>query len=741
MMRNLLFIFLAVFSTQLFSQNISFSFANARNTNDGTNDYYEADIYIASDTDFIVGSGQIYFNYNTEAFGENVHTNTNFEMLRPTGSILETRILGAIDAYQSFIVNDNTTSRVSTSFQQLASSGTMGMPVVNSTPQHLYSIKIKYADVSKDPNVSFETGGVFLDQFYTACGPTADTTFASANCTSNPGTQITGDSYDSAGAALPIDVNWTGASSAFWGITSNWSDTVIPDATRNVTVPDVANDPILNSGNYVTNDLIINSGADLTIDNNGRLNVNGNLSNDGAIILNADASNSSVFIVEGSATGQVTFQQDGLVANEWTVITAPVSGQSIKEFAENAANDIRKNTSVTPNRYAIAYYDDSNADGAKWVYYTADDLSSSALTFELGKGYAISRATNGGVSFTGTINTGDVTESVAESKWNAVGNPYTAYLPINDISGENFIAANSSKFDPSFMAVYTWDATQNKYAAISLLDAESKIAPGQGFFIRTNSGVTDVTFNANQRGLPVSTGSSTRGDNDNEDFSIELLAQSGENMVATKIMYSNSGTKGLDAGYDIGNFSGASFDVFSKLVEGNSEENYTIQSLPADGYQEVVIPIGVVAQKDEEIIFSVNTNKLPTDATIYLEDKQTNTFNEITQGSFAVTLNETLKGTGRFYLHASGKTLSSDDTVINNESISIFKSAKNQITITGVDTNATIKVYSILGKEVSNTQIVSGTTATVSLENLSVGIYIVKLQTEHSEISKKIVLE
>ncbi|CAL2086585.1 T9SS type A sorting domain-containing protein [Tenacibaculum sp. 190524A05c] len=741
MMRNLLFIVLAAFSTQLFSQNISFTFANARNTNDGTNDYYEADIYIASDTDFIVGSGQIYFNYSTEAFGENVHTNTNFEMLRPTGSILETRILGAIDAYQSFIVNDNTTSRVSTSFQQLASSGTIGMPVVGSTPTHLYSIKIKYADVSKDPNVTFETGGVFLDQFYTACGPTTVAPFASANCTSTPGSQITGDSYDSAGAALPSPVNWTGNSSTLWGITSNWSDLAIPDATKNVTVQDVTNDPVLNSGSYVVNDLIINSGADLSIDTDGRLNVNGDLTNNGSISLTASASDSGVFIVDGSATGQVTFQQNGLTANEWTVITAPVSGQSIKEFAENAANDIRVNTSVTPNRYAIAYYDDSNADGAKWVYYTTNDLTTDALEFEIGKGYAISRATDGGVSFTGTIETGDVTETVTESEWNAIGNPYTAYMPVNDTSGENFIANNSSKFDPSFVAIYTWDNTQNKYAATTLLDAESKIAPGQGFFVRTNSGVTDMTFTAAQRGLPVSSGGSMRPSRSATDFSFELVARANTKMVKTKILYNNSATKGLDAGYDIGNFGGASFDIYSKLIEGNADQNYTIQSLPMDSYGEIVIPIGVVAQKGEEIAFSIDADQLPTDATIYIEDKVTNTFNEITKDSFTITLDEALNGSGRFYIHTSAKTLSTDDIVVNNESISIFKSAKSEITITGVISNAQVKVYSILGTEVSNAEIAAGTTGTMNLENLSAGVYIVKLQTENSEISKKIILE
>ncbi|WP_157730150.1 T9SS type A sorting domain-containing protein [Tenacibaculum jejuense] len=741
-MRNLLFIVLVAFTSQLFSQNISFSFVNARNTNDGTNDFYEADIYIASDTDFIVGSGQIYFNYNTEAFGENVDTNTNFEMLQPDGSILATSFFsGTVFAYHSFIVNDNTTSRVSTSFQQLASSGTIGMPVVTDTPQHLYSIKIKYTDVSKDPNVTFETGGVFLDQFYTACGPTTAVAFGTANCTSEPGIQLTGDSYDSTGASLPTDINWTGASSAFWGVTSNWNTSEIPNATNNVIIPDVTNDPILNTGSYVIDDLTVNSGADLTI-SNGVLNVNGNLNNDGAITVTADTSDSSVFIVDGSASGQVTFQQNGLVANEWNIITAPVSGQSIKEFAENTLNDIRVNTTVTPHRYAIGYYDDSKTDGSKWVYYTTTDLATNSLTFELGKSYAISRASNGSVSFTGTIATNDVTETVTENEWNAIGNPYTAYLPINDLSGENFIANNSNKFDPSFVAVYTWDVAQNKYVATSLVDAESKLAPGQGFFIRTKAGETEVNFNKDQRGINISSGPSMRFQNRSENVEIELLAETNDRKVKTRILYTNTATKGLDAGYDIGNFGGASFDIFTRLADESTNTNFTIQSLPISELKDIIIPIGLVAEKDTEVEFSIHTTELPDTAEIYLEDKQNNTFvilnNETTH---KIKIDETATTVGRFYLHTSAKTLSTEQESLVSENINIFKSGNKEITITGITSTSEVKIYSILGKEVFSTQIASSSSSKIDLNAITPGVYIVKLQSEQTNSSKKIIIE
>ncbi|WP_143569894.1 hypothetical protein, partial [Tenacibaculum agarivorans] len=178
MMKKLLFIFLAAFTTQLFSQNISFSFVNARNTNDGTDDYYEADIYIASDTDFILGSGQIYFNYNTAAFGENVDASGNFTMETPDGCILDTAFgSGIFDpvGYKDFVVNDNTTSRVSTAFQQSSSEfafTAFGITSnVTSTPSHLYSIKFKYIDTNESPNVTFEATDLFTGQFFTACGP------------------------------------------------------------------------------------------------------------------------------------------------------------------------------------------------------------------------------------------------------------------------------------------------------------------------------------------------------------------------------------------------------------------------------------------------------------------------------------------------------------------------------------------------------------------------------------------
>ncbi|MDY8134882.1 immunoglobulin-like domain-containing protein [Aquimarina sp. 2201CG5-10] len=192
------------------AQDIHFTFANAQNTNDGTDDFYEVDVLIESTVDFKLGSGQLYLNYSTAAFGTNVSAGGNIEYTQPNGSILG-QTSGPFPIYTSFIQNDNTTSRVSLSFQQGLSAGAINPENVTSTPTVLFHIKIKYVDITEDPMITFETGAVFLDQFFTACGPSS-VTFP--NCTSEPGVQLVNDTFDSSGAEIdttPPVITLTGA--------------------------------------------------------------------------------------------------------------------------------------------------------------------------------------------------------------------------------------------------------------------------------------------------------------------------------------------------------------------------------------------------------------------------------------------------------------------------------------------------------------------------------------------------
>jgi hypothetical protein len=194
--------------TQVTAQDIEFTFENSQNTNDGTYDYYEVDVMIKtinSTADFKLGSGQLYFTYNTAAFGENVKANNTIETSQANpdyicGQDLDAAAAAAI--YGTFTVNDNTTNRVSWAFSQTFSSSTFAANNVTSAAKKLMHLKFKYTDVMEDPMVAFEDSDVFDDQFFTACGPDSGGPFESADCSNHAGTQLMNDSFNSLGSTL-----------------------------------------------------------------------------------------------------------------------------------------------------------------------------------------------------------------------------------------------------------------------------------------------------------------------------------------------------------------------------------------------------------------------------------------------------------------------------------------------------------------------------------------------------------
>ncbi len=190
----------------LSGQDVTFSFANAQITNSGN--CYEVDVMIQSTAGFKLGSGQLYFNYNTAAFGTNVVANSKLTITRPSGSILETQVGSPpfqFDFYNNFVENDNTSSRFSFSWQHAFSEACLSGNNITNSATALFHIKLDFATggSGQSPNLCFENSGAFDDQTFTACGPA---TCTNVNCTSDPGTQITNDNFDCSGAVLPVEL-------------------------------------------------------------------------------------------------------------------------------------------------------------------------------------------------------------------------------------------------------------------------------------------------------------------------------------------------------------------------------------------------------------------------------------------------------------------------------------------------------------------------------------------------------
>ncbi|CAL2064827.1 T9SS type A sorting domain-containing protein [Tenacibaculum sp. 190524A05c] len=535
---------------------------------------------------------------------------------------------------------------------------------------------------------------------------------------------------------------WSGTNGTDWTDNGNWSSNAVAVTSQNVIVPVFVTSPVIASGvTAEMNDLEIQELSSFTVEDNGVAIVNGNFNTTETASIKSSSTTSGTLIVKGTSNGMVTFERSGLEANKWSIVTAPVSGQSIKEFIENATNDIRVNTTVTPNRYAVAHYDDSNADGSKWVYYTADDIITNTLTFEKGKSYIVSRATSGSVTFTGTLETNDVSVSVNEDQWNAVGSPYTAYLPINNNSNNNFIQENLSKFNPENVGVYVWDNSQNKYVAKTLLDTDTSLTVGQGFFVKTATGISSINFKEDQR-LSDATGVQTFS-RSTAVPNIEIKAEQEGKIVDTNIKFFSTTTKGLDPGYDIGNFGGSSFDVYTHLIEDSIGNDFTIQSLSDSDLENTIIPLGITTIANKEVKISVQTENLPEGTKVYLEDTETGDFVQLDGGEvFSFRTDSDIEGIGRFYIHTKAKTLGTDD-VSNLSDIRIFKSNKQEVTISGIQSReeVSVQIYSVLGSEVYSESMLGTSKLIIQPETLEVGVYIVRLEIEGKIINKKVIFE
>ena len=71
--------------------------------------------------------------------------------------------------------------------------------------------------------------------------------------------------------SITAQITWSGASSTFWNVNTNWVGGVVPGSSDNVIIPDVSGAsnrfPIVRSSGASCNNLTVSAGATITIGN------------------------------------------------------------------------------------------------------------------------------------------------------------------------------------------------------------------------------------------------------------------------------------------------------------------------------------------------------------------------------------------------------------------------------------------------------------------------------------------
>lgn len=193
--------------------NISFTLANAQIVNENGNLWYQVDVFASTTAAFKLGTGQVYFNYNTAAFGPSVKANAAIVVEQPEGSVLAQVYSVNRAFYGTFIIRDNTNSRVSFAWTQSLSAGSYPGNNILTGPTWLFRLHLKYlpGQTGQSPDVCFEQGPTYLDLQFTACGPFNPPQNPNSpdfsDCEeANASQQIFDDAFDCTVNALPIEL-------------------------------------------------------------------------------------------------------------------------------------------------------------------------------------------------------------------------------------------------------------------------------------------------------------------------------------------------------------------------------------------------------------------------------------------------------------------------------------------------------------------------------------------------------
>jgi hypothetical protein len=520
------------------------------------------------------------------------------------------------------------------------------------------------------------------------------------------------------GDPVSRNVTFTATINNNWANSGNWDSGTEPSPSDNVFIPADKNPKIEASSGFSVKDLTVDSSATLTIVSGSSLIVNGNSSGD--IIYNR------------------TIPTTGVSTVNFNLISSPVVGQDIDGFVSNEELE-------TGNGSNVGLGDYNNATPG-WSYYQFGSTGSGNFTSGDGRSVALgSLSSDDYISFTGTLNVEnngvDVTLTTGVNNFNLIGNPYPSYIPanLNADKDNNILDINDQNL--SEKTLWLWNAANGSYNQINQTSSAMYIAPAQGFFVSASAGNTAFSFEENMQSHQTDTfqkiSSSAR-----PELTIEMT--NGIDTRDTDIFYIDGTTTGFDNGYDSSIFGGVAnnFAIYTHAVANGTGRNLGIQSLPTNNYENMIIPIGVNAVSGTTISIDASTKNFPAAINIYLEDKKDSSFTLLGADSkFSTTLETDFNEIGRFYLHTTSSSLSTGDSLINNN-ISVYTSSRGNLRIVGIQNGAAkVCLYNLLGKQLLNISFEGNGVNNIALPNFNRGAYLVQLETELGIINKKIILE
>ena len=536
--------------------------------------------------------------------------------------------------------------------------------------------------------------------------------------------------------------------------------------------------------NLTANNFEVKPWADVDI--KATLSLSGDLTADGKLTFKSDDNNTAQLDeFAGTLTGDVTVERYIPAKRAFRLLSTSVTTTSsiLRNWQENRETPINLGTHITgtggvsngfdpttTNNSSMFTFDNTLLDqssGAAWtaVPSTTTNLSAGTPYRLLVRGDRGTDLTNNEAAptptrlrSTGSMHTGDFSPTMATGAdfFSFIGNPYqsvvdfgsvVANVATNNITGYLYIwdASIAGEFgNGGYTVIDASDGSEVTAESPYSSDANQFIPPGLAFFVKnTSSGNGSVTFE--------------EADKTPTQSQVAIFSEY-TNFYINSRLYK---TTDLQNGYMESDAIGLRFsEDFTTLGSdedaaklGNPSENYAIennglrsidkQGIPSDGH-EVDLIIFDYETTNYSLTFTLGNT--PENKNVYLGDAYLNTQTELADNTtYDFTVDTSIPesaASNRFKLVFEDVPLSQTDFTEN--SFSLYPNPALDILnirwVTSPSTETKISIYNLLGQKVGNFDEISASEiATLAIQHLDTGIYVLQIQNEEMNISKKFI--
>jgi hypothetical protein len=669
---------------------------------------------------------QVYFDYNTLAFGENVVTNgvlsyTRLPLLQ--GDLAGTplyAIFGNVDnkPYRYAILSEATFTVANPMFMNAvpmlpAFGGYIKVQMIIADQNQLAGIEY----VPSDGGVGLMNGG----QYY------LDATHPTATKYGVPPDYAGVYENDLMTLALscgPTDNNWTGAVDNDWFNPGNWSMNVVP-TNEDVVIPDVGTKapfPVIFTGSATTGAITISPMASLEIAPTGDLTANGLVTNDGDLLITSDATGfSGSFIDNAGVAGTGMFYFTRNITNSspkfnptgWHYLSSPVNGfdtWDLFDYYVNAWNEPGDAWVHVEGASPFCIPGPQIAMGDLDAWSVKYDMNYTCAAVNPAQGMDIdfmgtmADYRNGSYSAPVTFTGGNV-----YAGYNLVGNPYSSSVnPATFTWGPNM---NQS--------TYYWDGWANTYYSWAG-GIGSMVPPTQGFFVSAFGADNFALAPANRAH------ETTQYFYKNEISNLLKLKAEGNNYSdVTYVRFHNEATAGFDKVWD-------AYKLISNVPEvpqiyttlGGT--NYSINAVESTDAMPMAFSAGVSGN------YSISIEENNDFDVVYLEDLKTGKMHDLsTAYEFSYNAGD---DANRFVIHFGQISLDNAQNGI------VVYSYNNHVYVYNANNlQGEIAIFGMMGQQVTTAKLEGGLNM-IALNDVN-NYYVVKVLTESTVVSEKVYIK